>query len=227
VREPDGTPSASERYFKETVSQLRAESDVITMVSTGGSVDMTIDERMAGLAAHPDLSGIETGSLNFGDGLFITSRSDTLRVAEAARARSIPLEVEAFEVGHVNQAVRMIRAGEIDMPLRVNLVFGVPGGIDASTDSLYAMQRALPPGTRWCVTAIGRSQKRILALALLHGATSIRVGFEDNIYLSKGQLATSNADLVTQAVGLAHSLGRDVATPAQAREILDLPRLER
>jgi 3-keto-5-aminohexanoate cleavage enzyme len=223
VRDPDGTPSANPEYFQQVVTLVRARSDMITMVSTGGSVEMSIDERLSGLDAAPDLAGIETGSLNFGDDLFITSRPDSLRVSQRATDAKVALEVEAFDVGHVHSAVRMFERGELAGLPRFNLVFGVPGGIEARPDSLDAMIRALPAGARWTVTAIGRHQRRMLALGILNGASGIRVGFEDNVYLSRRVLATSNAELVSQAADLVRSLGREVATNVEARELLELP----
>jgi 3-keto-5-aminohexanoate cleavage enzyme len=103
-------------------------------------------------------------------------------------------------------------------------VFGVPGGVDASPEALDAMLRPLPAGTHWSVTAVGRHQRRMLALALLHGAGGIRVGFEDGVYLRRGVLAASNAELVADAVELARTLGRSVATIEEARAILSAPR---
>jgi 3-keto-5-aminohexanoate cleavage enzyme len=222
VREDDGTPSGRPELFEETIRLIREGSDLITMVSTGGAIWMGIDERTTGLDANPDLAGVETGSLNFGEEAFVTIRPHGLGIIERADKAGIPLEVEAFEVGHVAEAVRMIEVGELPEPLRVNLVFGVPGGIDASPEALAAMLRPLPPETPWTVTCVGRHQQRMLALGLLNGATGIRVGFEDAVYVAKGQLADSNADLVRMAAELARNLGREVATVPEAREILAL-----
>ena len=106
--------------------------------------------------------------------------------------------------------------------MRINLVFGVPGGIDASPEALDAMLRPLPPETFWTVTCIGRHHKRMLALALLKGAPGIRTGLEDVAYIKKGVHAPSNAALVEMACTLTRNLGREVATPDQARELLHL-----
>ncbi|MFE2998742.1 3-keto-5-aminohexanoate cleavage protein [Nocardia sp. NPDC059246] len=227
VREPDGKPSARVELWRETVDRIRQGPPVITMVSTGGSVDQTLDERLNGLAAAPDLAGIETGSLNFGDDLFLTSRPDSLRVAAAAAAADIPLEVEAFDLGHIHAALRMHANGELPGPLRFNLVFGVPGGVDATPASLYAMTSALPAGARWTVTAIGRHQRRMVALGVLHGATAVRVGFEDNVFRRRGVLAASNAELVADVADLITTLGRRPATYPEACALLDVrPRKE-
>lgn len=223
VREPDGTPSGRPELFQETIGYIREETKLITMVSTGGAIWMGIEERTTGLDAQPDMSGVETGSLNFGEESFITTFPQSRGIAKRAEEAGIALEVEAFEVGHVTAAVAMHERGELPGPLRFNLVFGVPGGIDASPEALAAMLRPLPPGAPWGVTAVGRHQQRMLGLALLNGATGIRVGFEDAVYLRRGVLAESNAQLVEQAATLVRALGREVATPAQARELLSLP----
>jgi len=192
------------------------------MVSTGGANDMTIDERTTGLEAQPDLSGVESGSMNFGDETFITPPPAARGIIEKALGAGIGLEVEAFDVGHVVSAVRWLEQGLLPSPMRINLVFGVPGGIDASPEALTAMLRPLPPDTFWTVTCIGRHHFRMLALALLHGAPGIRTGLEDVAYISRGVLAPSNAALASAAVELAHALGREVATQEQTPSLLGL-----
>jgi len=222
VREDDGTPSGRPELFKDVIERIRAGSDLLTMVSTGGSADMTIEQRTTGLEAQPDISGVESGSMNFGDDTFITPPEAGRGIVERATAAGIALEVECFDVGHVISAIRWLEEGILPAPLRINLVFGVPGGIDASPEALAAMIRPLPSGTFWTVTCIGRHHPRMLALALLHGAPGIRTGLEDVAYLRRGVLAPSNASLVELAVGLAGSLGREVATREQTPELLEL-----
>ncbi|MGB2850170.1 MAG: 3-keto-5-aminohexanoate cleavage protein [Solirubrobacterales bacterium] len=220
VREDDGTPSGRPELFVDVIERIRAGSDLLTMVSTGGANDMTIDERTTGLEANPDISGVESGSMNFGDETFITPPPAGRGIVEKATAAGIALEVEAFDVGHVISAVRWLEQGLLSAPMRINLVFGVPGGIDASPEALTAMLRPLPPETFWTVTCIGRHHRRMMALALLHGAPGIRTGLEDVAYISRGVHAPSNAALVEAAVDLAGSLGREVADAAQTRELL-------
>ncbi len=222
VREDDGTPSGRPELFKAVISRIREQSDVITMVSTGGANDMTIEERTTGLEAEPDLSGVESGSMNFGDETFITPPPAARGIIKRATDAGIGLEVEAFDVGHVATAVRWVEDGVIPSPMRINLVFGVPGGIDASPEALVAMLRPLPPETFWTVTCVGRHHKRMLALALLHGSPGIRTGLEDAVYISRGVLAPSNAALVSAAVELTHAVGREVATQEQTRSLLGL-----
>jgi 3-keto-5-aminohexanoate cleavage enzyme len=222
VREDDGTPSGRPELFKDVITRIRAASDVITMVSTGGSNEMTIEERTTGLEAQPDLSGVESGSMNFGDDTFITPPAAARGIIERATGAGIGLEVEAFDVGHVVAAVRWLEQGLISEPLRINLVFGVPGGIDASPEALVAMLRPLPPETFWTVTCVGRHHPRMLGLALLYGAPGIRTGLEDAVYISRGVLAPSNAALVSAAIELARAVGREVATQDETRALLGL-----
>jgi 3-keto-5-aminohexanoate cleavage enzyme len=178
---------------------------------------------MAGIGAAPDMAGVETGSMNFGEEPFVTVPADARKVVERTGELSIALEAEMFDVGHVVQAVRMVERGELPRPLRANLVFGVPGGIDASPEALDAMLRPLPTGAHWSVTAVGRHQRRLLALSVLRGAGGIRVGFEDGVYLRRGVLAADNAELVLDVAELVRTLGRTVATVAEARELLSVP----
>lgn len=222
VREDDGTPSGRPELFVEVIDRIRAASDVLTMVSTGGSNEMTIEERTTGLEAKPDISGVESGSMNFGDETFITPPPAGRGIVERARSQGIALEVEVFDVGHVISAVRWLEQGIIEEPMTINLVFGVPGGIDASPEALDAMLRPLPPETFWTVTCIGRHHQRMMALALLRGAPGIRTGLEDVAYISRGVHAPSNAALVERAVDLSRTLGREVATQEQTRELLGL-----
>jgi 3-keto-5-aminohexanoate cleavage enzyme len=222
VREDDGTPSARPELFNDVISRIRDGSELITMVSTGGAIDMTIEERTTGLEAQPDLAGVESGSMNFGDDTFVTPPRAARGIIERALGAGIGLEVEAFDVGHVVTAVRWVEQGLIPSPLRINLVFGVAGGIDASPEALVAMIRPLPPETFWTVTCIGRHHPRMIALALLYGAPGIRTGLEDVVYLGRGVLAPSNAALVSKAVELTYAVGREPATQEQARTLVGL-----
>lgn len=226
AREADGTPSGDPALFAQAIDAIRASSDAIIMVSTGGAVWMKIDERTRSLEARPDMCSLETGSMNFGDDLFLTSRPDSIASAQHAYGRNVVPEIELFDVGHAVAAARMLREGHLRGPMNVNLVLGVPGGIDAVPEAIPALLRPLPDDVRWSVTAVGRHQRRMLAVAMLMGAAGVRVGFEDNVYLRKGRLAASNAELVTDIADLARQLGRTVASPDEARAILNVGRQE-
>lgn len=223
VREDDGTPSGRPELFRAVLDGIRAEAPaLVTMVSTGGANDHTIQQRTGGLEAGPDLSGVESGSMNFGDETFITPPPAGRGIIERATGMGIGMEIECFDVGHVVSAVRWLEQGLVEAPGRVNLVLGVPGGIDATPEALDAMLRPLPPETFWTITCIGRHHWRMLALALLKGAPGIRTGLEDVAYASRGVLAESNAQLTAMAADLSRRLGREVATAEQAKERLGL-----
>lgn len=217
ARLPDGTPSGDPELFREMIVGIRKQSSALTMTSTGGAVWMSMEERTRCLDARPDLCSLETGSLNFDDDVFATSRPNSIAAATRARALGIGVEIEVFDVGHVVAAWRMLREGHLLGPLMVNLVLGVLGGIDASPEGLAALLRPLPPDSRWSVTAVGRQQRRMLAFGILLGASGVRVGFEDNVRLRHNRLASSNAELVADAADLVRSLGRRVASPAEVR----------
>src|SRR5437868_3116536 len=108
VREDDGSPSSRPELFAETIELIRRRSPILTMVSTGGAVWMPMEERMTGLDAGPDLAGVETGSMNFGEDPFVTVPADARRVIERATESGIALEAEMFDVGHVVAAIRML-----------------------------------------------------------------------------------------------------------------------
>ncbi len=220
ARQNDGTPTGDPDVFASAIKSIRAKADPIIMVSTGGAVWMSIDERTQALEAGPDMCSLETGSMNFGDDLFLTSRPDSISSAAKAYGMGVVPEIELFDVGHSVAAARMLKEGHLKGPLNVNLVLGVPGGIDAVPEAIPALLRPLPSDVRWTVTAIGRHQRRMLAIAALMGADGLRVGFEDNVYLHKDQLAASNAQLVAEIVKLTTALGRQIATPTEARAIL-------
>ena len=222
AREPDGKPSGDPKLFAEAIAAIRLKAKPVIMVSTGGAVWMTIEERTRALEAGPDMCSLETGSMNFGDDLFLTSRPDSISSAKLAYGKGIVPEIELFDVGHSVAAARMLKEGHLRGPLNVNLVVGVPGGIDAVPEAIPALLRPLPEDVRWSVTAIGRHQRRMLSIAILMGAAGVRVGFEDNVYLRKGQLARSNAELVQDIADVARQLGRVVATADEARKILSV-----
>jgi len=122
--------------------------------------------------------------------------------------------------------MRLLNMGLITEPLQFDFVMGVPGGIGAEPAHLMHLVHFIPPGSPWSVAGIGRHQLTLSAIALAMGG-NVRVGFEDNIFYRKGQLAKTNAELVARIVRIANELDRPVATPSQAREMLQLDRYNR
>jgi len=221
VRNPDGTPSQSSELFGRAIEAIRKKTDVIVQTSTGGAVGMSIDERAGPLACRPEMATLNCGTLNFGDDVFINTRSEIRDLARRIeQAGSIP-ELECYEVGHIDEALSLVSEGLLRPPLHFQFVLGVPGGIGAREEIIRFMAAQVPAGSTWAVAAVGRHQKPMTEAALRLGG-HVRVGLEDNIYLSKGVLAEGSAPLVTRAAAFARSIGRSVASPERARAMLGL-----
>ena len=223
VRDAKGNATQDAGIFREVVEGIRARCDVITQVSTGGAVWMSADERLQSIECRPDMATLTTGTVNFGDSVFVNNRSLVETFARRLRDYGIVPEIEIFDAGMLDEAMRLLNMGLITEPLQFDFVMGVPGGIGGDPAHLVHLVRSLPPGGTWSVAGIGRHQLTLGTIALAMGG-NVRVGFEDNIYYRKGQLAKTNAELVARIVRIAQELDRPVATPSQAREMLHLDR---
>lgn len=223
VRDTAGNATQDAGLFREVVEGIRARCPVITQVSTGGAVWMSAEERLQSIECEPDMATLTTGTVNFGNDVFMNNRGLVETFARRLRERSIVPEIEVFDTGMIDEALRLRGMGLISDPLHFDFVMGVPGGIGPDPAHLVHMVRSLPPGSSWSVAGMGRHQLTLATIALAMGG-NVRVGFEDNIYYRKGQLARSNAELVARVARIATELDRPVATPDQAREILQLHR---
>ena len=221
VRRADGTPTQSKEVFGEAIERIREKVDIVVQVSTGGAVGMTIDERAQPLACHPEMATLNCGSLNFGDDVFINTRPQVKDLAARIVAAGSIMELECYEVGHVHFALGLYAEKLLPDPLHFQFVLGVPGGIAAREDVMRFMASQLPAGATWGVAAVGRFQLPMTELAMRLGA-HVRVGLEDNIYFSKGVLAEGSAPLVARAAAYAKSIGRELAEPGRARELLGI-----
>ena len=134
-------------------------------------------------------------------------------------------EIEVFDKGMIDMALRLHRKGYIKAPMHFNFVMGVNGGISASPRDLVFMKESIPHDATFTVAGIGRSEFEMAAISIIMGG-HVRVGFEDNVYISKGVLAKSNAELVEKVVRIAKELGREIATPAETRKILGLKEVQ-
>lgn len=130
-------------------------------------------------------------------------------------------EFEIFERGMIDNAMKLVKKGLVDGHMHFDFVLGVPGACPGSPEDLMYMVNKIPAGSTWTVAGIGRHETPLATMGVLLGG-HVRVGFEDNIYYSKGVKAKSNAELVERVVRIAKELGREVATPDEAREILGL-----
>jgi 3-keto-5-aminohexanoate cleavage enzyme len=225
VRRDDGTPTQDRALFQEALDAIRGRTDVIVQTSTGGAVGMSADERAQPLdcAPPPEMATLNAGSLNFGDDVFLNPFPLVRDFASRMRAKGVVYELECYDVGHVEACLRLAQEGVIELPAHFDFVMGVRGGIQATEDNLVFMVSKLPRGCTFNVAGIGRHQLPMAELSLRMGGHA-RCGLEDNIYLSKGVLAKGSFELVARVGGLARAARREIATPAQAREILRIPR---
>ena len=223
VREDDGTPTQSKARFKEVIDAIRAVCpDVIIQPSTGGAVGMTNDERLQPTELLPEMATLDCGTLNFGgDDIFENTENTIKYFGQRMIERGIKPELEVFDKSMIDMALRLHRKGFIKAPLHFDFVMGVNGGIDGTLRDFTFMRGSIPQDATYTVAGIGRYEFPLAAAAIIDGG-HVRVGFEDNVYLSKGVLARSNGELVEKVVRLAGEFGRAIASPAEAREILGL-----
>lgn len=221
ARDADGSPTQDPTVYKEIMRRISERCDVIMQISTGGAVGMSASERAQPLSLKPEMATLTTGSLNFGRDLFLNPPSLIEAFAEEMTALQVMPEFEIFDVGMIENALRLVRKGLVKSHLHFDFVMGVPGGIPATADHLLHLIRQLPKDATWSVAGIGRFQLPMAVLGIVLGG-HVRVGLEDNIYYRKGELAISNAQLVERVVRIAKEMGRQIATPAKAREILKI-----
>ena len=221
VRNDDGSNTHDVARFEAAYDAIRASSRVIVQFSSGGSIGMTPQERAAPLSLRPEMATLTCGSVNFGDDIFENSFPIMRGLLQAMIAHGVVPELEIFDLGHLANARRLEREGFLRFPAHVDFVLGVPGGLEATVQNLCLLVDALPPGCSWSAAGIGRQQLPIALAAIAMGG-HVRVGLEDNIYYSKGRLAT-NEELVARVVRIAQELGRPVASPEQARTMLRVP----
>lgn len=223
VREDDGTPTQSKERFKVCMDAIKAACpDVILIPSTGGAVGMTAEERLQPTELFPEMATLDCGTCNFGDEVFENTMPMMREFGKRMLENNIKPEYECFEMGHLDTILAMAKKGQVPgAPMQFNFVLGVPGCTPATVQNLCWLVNAIPAGSTWTATGIGRHAFTLAAAAIAMGG-NVRVGFEDNLYLEKGVLAKSNGELVAKVARIAKEMGREIATPAEAREILGL-----
>lgn len=223
VREDDGTPTQSKARFKECLDAIyKVCPDVIVIPSTGGAVGMTAEERLQPTELFPEMATLDCGTCNFGDEVFENTMPMMRDFGKRMLENNIKPEYECFEMGHLDTILTMARKGQVPgAPMQFNFVLGVPGCTPATVQNLCWMVNAIPAGSTWTATGIGRHAFTLAAHAIAMGG-NVRVGFEDNLNLERGVPAKSNGELVAKVVRIAKELGRPIATSAEAREILGL-----
>jgi 3-keto-5-aminohexanoate cleavage enzyme len=232
ARNPQGGPDWNVETFAEIFSEVRARTDAIINFSTG-AVGIPAEERVAHIRdLHPEMAALNMGSMNYAiysqkkkafyhDHVFANPFKDIQLFLETMKSAHVRPEMECFDTGHIGNTRPLIDMGVLGAPYQFSLIMGVLGGIPGTTRHLVDQVDSLPPGSHWQVIGIGLNQWPLVAAAIAMGG-NVRVGLEDNFYVEKETMAKSNGDLVEKACRLARDLGRDVATPAEARSQLDL-----
>lgn len=227
VRWDDGTPTQDKGRFQEMVDAIRKECpDVIIQPSTGGAVGMTDLERLQSteITPTPEMATLDCGTCNFGgDEIFINTDNTIANFGDIMQERGIKPECEVFDKGMIDLALKAAKKGHIQYPIHFDFVLGVQ--MTATVRDLVIMATSIPADSTWTATGIGKNAWGIAAATIAMGG-HVRVGFEDNVYMSKGVLAKSNGEMVERVVQMAKLLNREVATPAEAREILGLAPLK-
>ena len=232
ARTPEGGPDWSVETFGEIFSEVRARTDVIVNFSTG-AIGIPPEERIGHIRdLKPEMAALNMGSMNYAiysekkkafyhDHVFANSFQDIKFFLETMNSAGVRPEMECFDAGHIGNTRPLIDMGVLAPPFQFSLIMGVLGGIPGTTRHLVDQVDSLPQGSHWQVIGIGLNQWPLAAAALAMGG-NVRVGLEDNFYVEQGRMAKSNGELVEKACRLAHDLGRDVASIAEAREQLSL-----
>ena len=223
VREDDGTPTQQNERFKECFEAIyNLCPDVIIQPSTGGAIGMSDEERLQPVFLNPELATLDMGTMNFGgEEIFINTETTIINFAQEMNKRNVKPELECFDKGMIDMALRLNAKGYIKAPMHFNFVLGVIGGISATARDLTYLIDSIPPESTYTVCAIGKYEFPMVSLSVSLGGHA-RVGFEDNIYISKGKLAKSNGQLVEKVVRIASEMGREIANPIEARKILNI-----
>ena len=252
ARDPsDGRPSADPAHFMAFLPRIRAGCDAVINLSTGGSAVMPLEERLAGpKAAQPEMASLNMGTMNFAlypmlgkrhdwkhpweepflrnsdDLIFRNTPRDIAGVLQAlGRERGARFEFECYDVGHLYMLAHFAERGLVEPPYFIQFVMGVLGGIAAEPTHLSHLKqtadRLFGDDYMFSVLAAGRQQMPMAAISAGMGG-HVRVGLEDNLFIERGVLATSNAQQVEKVRGIVEGLGREVAAPDAVREMLHL-----
>ncbi|MBT5266957.1 MAG: 3-keto-5-aminohexanoate cleavage protein [Rhodospirillaceae bacterium] len=241
VRDPEtGKASMDPALYREVVARLRdTDTKLIINLTTGpganfipgdedpivaapGSTLRRPEERTAHVEElRPEICSLDVATLNFGPRVFMNTPDHLRIMAQRIKDAGVKPELEVFDTGHVRLANQLVSEGLIEGTPVYQLCLGISWGAGSTPESLLHMRSLLPEGANWSAFGISRQQMPIVALASMVGG-HCRVGLEDNLYISRGELASGNGQLVERAVQVIHSIGGDVATPDEAREIFGL-----
>ena len=241
VRDPKTTkPSMELSLYRETVERIRDKNDQVVINLTTGAggryAPDPADPRKAGPGTtlttpaarvrhveelRPEICTLDVATLNFGETVFMNTPAHLREMADRAKAAGVKPEVEVFDLGHIELAKRLVADGHIAEPPLFQLCLGIPWGAPATPETMIQMRDRLPKNAVWSAFGIARAEFPMAVLAAELGG-NVRIGLEDNLYVSRGTLAPSNAALVEKAVTLLSLLDVSIATSAEAREIFGL-----
>lgn len=224
IRDDEHQPTLDVVRLTETVAALRAETDLVIQLSTGGSVRDSLAARLDVLDAAPDSCSLTMGTTNFGDEVFANPWPFVCDLYQLSQERRVVPEFELFDLGHVAALGRLLDRYGLPFGGRVHVdfVMGVPGGMPGTAAALVAGVAALPAQvTSWSATGIGRSTLPVMFSALAQGG-HLRVGMEDVLTYGPGEAVESNRQLVERAVRAGELAQRTVMTPSQVRALLGL-----
>ena len=245
VRDPETTePSMAFELYEEAVQRIRESSDMLINLTTGagarivpdnaepmslgpGTTWSTPEKRTEHVVKlKPELCSLDVGSMNFGPRVFANPLPHVEEMAARIKKAGVRPELEVFDLGHVEIARSLIEKGLVEDPPIFQLCLGIQWGMPATSKNMLLMRDALPSDVIWGGFGVGFTSFPMVAQSTLLGG-NVRVGFEDNFYLSRGKLAKSNAQLVEKAVVILRALDKEPASPDEAREMLGLKWLEK
>ena len=221
ARDAQGNNCHDPAIFQEIKDKIQARCpELIVQLSTGGRAGQGFESRNACLYANPEMASLCTGSTNFPVGIYANDMDLVTKLAAMMKERNIKPELEIFDTNMVGTAIELEKMGLIQKPLYFDFVMGSKNAQAADIRQLGYLLSMLPEGSEWVASGIAANQNKTMLMAIAAGG-HVRVGLEDNIYLSRGVKA-SNVELVERVVRIAKEVGREIATPAEAREMLGL-----
>ncbi len=225
VRNDDQSPTMNLEKFRETVALIRSrkDCDIILNLTTSGNVGLDDEERMQPfMELKPEMASYDAGTMNWMHTTVFENRPAFLeKLALRMKEYGVKPELEIFDTGMVYNTLYYLKKGALQGPQHYQFVLGAPGGAAGTIENLLHMCTLIPVNSTWSAFGIGASHMPIMFATIAKGG-HVRVGMEDNVYLSKGVLAKSNVEFVERTVRIAKEFGRDIATPDEARKIMGL-----
>ena len=222
VWDEHGQPTMDLTAFRRTLALIRERCDIIIEGSTGGINTLSAAERSVSLQAEIELASLNPGSVNYDRGVYVNSPDDIRYWAGEMHRRNIKPDIAIFEAGMIANSLVLTEQGLIEPPYLFGFVLGQQGAMPATPRNLMFLSESLPSGAYWGVIGHDGNDLWTSTMAMTMGGHA-RAGFEDNPYYRPGEPAASNAQLIERLVRIARELGREPATPAEARALLGLP----